>query len=283
MYVATDLHGHTRFSDGRATPEEYVDLRRELGMRVIAITDHDVFTGVRRGAAAASAAGLVLVPAAEITAFFHFGERSAEQVHVLAYFSPDVLVSGRLERTFLYRRGQRVQQKWRDFVMGWLSSLPRDARDALDPDMELGRLPTAEFPALQTMIDRIVLRARPLYEPFRDHHVRFWEGDRETFGWTPEEAIEAIRGDGAIDVVAHPARYRDKEATAAPTPDSKSTKAVTAAALSSCLRKGYTGFSNCFCLFIEKIFHRDLFSLQLHKCCGLFFSKRNYLGVHAAV
>ena len=215
MYVATDLHGHTRFSDGRATPEEYVDLRRELGMRVVAITDHDVFTGVRRGAAAAAAAGLVLVPAAEITAFFHFGEQRAEQVHVLAYFSPDVLVSGRLERTYLYRRGQRVQQKWRDFVMGWLSGLPRDGRDALDPDMELGRLPTAEFPALQTMIDRIVVRARPLYEPFRDHHVRFWEGDRETFGWTPEEAIEAIRGDGAIDVVAHPARYRDKEATAA--------------------------------------------------------------------
>ena len=27
MHVATDLHGHTSFSDGRHTPEEYVDLK----------------------------------------------------------------------------------------------------------------------------------------------------------------------------------------------------------------------------------------------------------------
>ena len=55
MFVATDLHGHTSFSDGRTSPEAYVDFRRELGMRVIAIADHDLFAGVRRGAAAASA------------------------------------------------------------------------------------------------------------------------------------------------------------------------------------------------------------------------------------
>src|SRR5438445_1996683 len=102
MFVATDLHGHTHYSDGRATPEEYIDFRRELGMRVIAIADHDVFGGVRRGAVAASRAGMVLVPAAEITSFFHFGTREAEQVHVLAYFSPDMLAGQRLEQSFLF-------------------------------------------------------------------------------------------------------------------------------------------------------------------------------------
>jgi predicted metal-dependent phosphoesterase TrpH len=45
--------------------------------------------------------------------------------------------------------------------------------------------------------------------------VRFWEEDRELFGWSPEEAIDFIRADGALDVVAHPARYRDKERTLA--------------------------------------------------------------------
>jgi hypothetical protein len=45
--------------------------------------------------------------------------------------------------------------------------------------------------------------------------VRFWEDDRELFGWEPEEAIDFIRADGAVDVVAHPARYRDKERTEA--------------------------------------------------------------------
>lgn len=89
--VATDLHGHTLASDGRATPEEYVDFRRGLGMQVIAIADHDVLASVRRGAQAAARAGMLFLPALEVTSFVHFGTQQAEQVHVLAYFSPDYL------------------------------------------------------------------------------------------------------------------------------------------------------------------------------------------------
>ena len=38
--ITADIHGHTRYSDGRATPEEYVEYRRSIGMRLIAIADH---------------------------------------------------------------------------------------------------------------------------------------------------------------------------------------------------------------------------------------------------
>jgi hypothetical protein len=62
------------------------------------------------------------------------------------------------------------------------------------------------------MFDLILDRKRELFEPFRKRHVAFWD-DAELFSWRPEEAIEAIRADGAVDIVAHPARYRDKEAT----------------------------------------------------------------------
>ena len=213
MYVATDLHGHTSFSDGRATPEAYVDFRRELGMRVVAIADHDVFAGVRRGAAAAALAGMVLVPAAEVTSFLHFGTPAAEQFHVLAYFPPEMLFGRRLEETRLYKRGLRVQHKWREFVLAWLSDLDEGDRAALDPERRIERLPPPEFPALQSMIDLVVRARRPLFEPFRDHHVRFWEDDAELFAWTPEDCIDAIRADGGVDIVAHPARYRDKERT----------------------------------------------------------------------
>ena len=212
MFVATDLHGHTRFSDGRATPEEYVDFRRAMGMRVVAISDHDLFAGVRRGAVVAASAGMTLVPAAEITAHLAFGTAAQEQFHVLAYFPPDVLLGRRLEQTRLYRRGERVQAKWRAFVLEWLDSIDSSDRDAIDPNRDLERLSPSEFPALQSTIDLVVARRRPSFEAFRDHHVRFWD-DAELFGWTPEEAIEAIRDDGATDVVAHPARYRDKERT----------------------------------------------------------------------
>ena len=215
MFVATDLHGHTQFSDGRATPEEYVEFRRQIGMKAIAICDHDVLAAVRRGAQAAERAQMLFIPGMEVTSFLHFGSERAEQFHVLAYFPASFLEGFRLESTSLYRRGLLVQERWRAFVLAWLHALPAEDQEAIDAEKELERLPGPLFPALQSTIDRIVTRRRPLFEAFRDHHVHFWEGteNRDIFGWSPEEAIDAIRGDGAIDIVAHPARYRDKERT----------------------------------------------------------------------
>ena len=213
MFVATDLHGHTFFSDGRATPEEYVEFRRQIGMKAIAIADHDVLAGVRRGAAAARESGMFFIPALEVTSFLHFGTSQAEQFHVLAYYPAHVLEGYGLEQTFLYRRGLRVQAAWKIFVLEWLHGLTIDEQRAIDPDGELENIPAPLFPALQAMILRVVERHRPLFESFRDNHVRFWEEGKELFGWTPEECIEAIRGDGATDIIAHPTRYRDKDRT----------------------------------------------------------------------
>src|SRR5438445_9625081 len=132
---------------------------------------------------AGAQAGMVFLPAAEITTFLRFGTPEAEQFHVLAYFPPDALFGAKLERTFLYRRGLLVQHKWRDFVLDWLDGLAPDDRDAIDPDGSIARLPASEFPALQSTIDLVVRRRRPLFEAFRDRHVRFWADDAELFGW----------------------------------------------------------------------------------------------------
>ena len=37
-----DLHTHTNHSDGRKTPKEVIDEAAEVGLKVLAITDHDV-------------------------------------------------------------------------------------------------------------------------------------------------------------------------------------------------------------------------------------------------
>jgi predicted metal-dependent phosphoesterase TrpH len=42
-----DLHVHTNFSDGKASPEEAVKYAHKVGVR-IAITDHDTFKGIKR-------------------------------------------------------------------------------------------------------------------------------------------------------------------------------------------------------------------------------------------
>lgn len=207
----TDLHGHSRFSDARATPEEYVAFRAARGLRVIALSDHDVLAGVRRAAAAAARAGLLLVPAMECTSFVGLGTPQAEQFHVLAYFPPRLLLDGALERTFLYRRGLQVQRRWREFTLAWLDGLPACDREAIDPEGELPRREAGDFPGLLVFLDLLRARRDGVVQPFIRHHVRFWTEDRALFGWGPEELIDAIRADGAVDIVAHPARYRDKD------------------------------------------------------------------------
>lgn len=216
MFVSTDLHGHTYYSDGRATPEEYVEFRRNLGMKAIAIADHDVLAAVRQGAAAADRAGMLFIPALEVTAHLHYGQSGEEQFHVLAYYPHDVVEGFQLENKQFYQRGLMVQTRWKELVLEWMRKLPAEDREALDPEGELEKLPPPLFPALQSMILRIIEKRRPLFEAFRDHHVLFWHSDgpnKDLFGWTPEEAIDAIQADGAVDVIAHPTRYRDKERT----------------------------------------------------------------------
>jgi len=216
MFVSTDLHGHTYYSDGRATPDEYVEFRRSLGMKAIAIADHDVLAAVRAGAIAAERAQMLFIPALEVTAHINYGQSGEEQFHVLAYYTHDILEGFQLENTVFYRRGLQVQARWKDFVLTWMSTLPREDREALDPEGELEKLPPPLFPALQSTILRIIERKQPLFEAFREHHISFWSSagsNKDLFGWTPEETIEAIRADGAVDVVAHPTRYRDKDRT----------------------------------------------------------------------
>lgn len=41
-----DLHVHTNISDGSETPAETVKYARSLGLRAIAVTDHDSINGV---------------------------------------------------------------------------------------------------------------------------------------------------------------------------------------------------------------------------------------------
>lgn len=76
-----DLHLHTTASDGHLAPEALVARVAEAGVTVMAVTDHDTVAGIERAEAAATAAGLRLIPGIEITAV-----EDGRDVHVLGYF-----------------------------------------------------------------------------------------------------------------------------------------------------------------------------------------------------
>jgi predicted metal-dependent phosphoesterase TrpH len=62
-----DLHAHTTSSDGHWTPEGLVDDAAGLGIRVLAVTDHDTVAGIPEAQAAAQQRGVALIPGVEVT------------------------------------------------------------------------------------------------------------------------------------------------------------------------------------------------------------------------
>ncbi|MCX5726512.1 MAG: PHP domain-containing protein [Candidatus Saganbacteria bacterium] len=65
--MSADLHIHTTFSDGTATPEEVVRLAKKADLKTIAITDHDVVDGIEIAASAGRDAGIEVIPGVEFT------------------------------------------------------------------------------------------------------------------------------------------------------------------------------------------------------------------------
>lgn len=66
MSVRADLHIHTTASDGTWTPAELITEAQKQQLGLIAVTDHDSVANVAEAMTLAAAAGITLLPAAEI-------------------------------------------------------------------------------------------------------------------------------------------------------------------------------------------------------------------------
>jgi predicted metal-dependent phosphoesterase TrpH len=83
-----DLHMHTFYSDGRAAPEEVLRHAASIGLKTIAITDHDNTNGAREALPLAAQLGLELIPAIEFTSRwdgYHWVD-GGDDIDVLGYF-----------------------------------------------------------------------------------------------------------------------------------------------------------------------------------------------------
>jgi predicted metal-dependent phosphoesterase TrpH len=83
-----ELHMHSTYSDGSASPEKLLRHAVKIGLSVVAITDHDNARGARVAVPAAAKLGIELIPAIEFTSrwggvYTPDGEIDAD---VLGYF-----------------------------------------------------------------------------------------------------------------------------------------------------------------------------------------------------
>lgn len=75
-----DLHTHSTASDGTCTPTELVERAASVGIRVLALTDHDTLAGIPEAKDAGCRLGVTVVPGIELSANWQ-----GTDIHVLGY------------------------------------------------------------------------------------------------------------------------------------------------------------------------------------------------------
>jgi len=196
--VKADLHLHTTASDGRLEPGEIVSLAIQVGLDVIAITDHDTINGVVPALDAASAAhSLKVIPGVEINTDVARGE-----VHILGYFIDytDKKFTATLQKLQDSRRGraQKMIAKLSDLGMkiDWqrVSELAQDGT-VCRPHVAQALFEKGYVRSEKEAFDKYIGHNGPAYV--------------ERYKSLPEEAVKLILDAQGLPVLAHPADIAD--------------------------------------------------------------------------
>lgn len=196
-----DLHLHTTHSDGSLPPTEVVKLAHAAGVSALAITDHDILTGIPEATAAAQEFGMELVPGIEISS--RFGD---QELHILGYFLDwqDPLLDQRLRtlRESRHRRNPRIVELLQ--ALGY--PITYDEVRAVAGSDSVGRPHIARVlmdkgivSSAKEAFDRFLANGKPAYVP------------RELP--PPEEAIRWIKEAKGLAVLAHPTWVKATEGT----------------------------------------------------------------------
>lgn len=107
-----DLHLHTTHSDGSRPPAEVVALAHKVNVRTLAITDHDILSGIPEAVEAAKPLGIDVIAGVEISSRF-----DDDELHILGYFldrtDPDLLARLNSLRQSRHRRNPQIVERLR--------------------------------------------------------------------------------------------------------------------------------------------------------------------------
>lgn len=198
-----DLHTHTVYSDGTFTPQELLELARDRGLDVVAVTDHDTTNGLLEAMAAGAEMGIEVVPGVEFSTV-----RDGEGIHVLCYFmdpsDPQLMAELQRLRDDRFNRGGRMVRKLQE--LGYPITFERVR--------EIARGGNIIRPHVaQALVEAGVVGT--LDDAFSDELIG--SGGRayvEKHALHPLEAITLIHRAGGACVLAHPGTWRE----AAPVP-----------------------------------------------------------------
>lgn len=188
-----DLHLHSTASDGRFTPEEVVRKAAELGLTVIALSDHDTVDGIAPALLAAkNFPQLQVIPAIEIST-----ETAEGEVHILGYFidytNRELTATLAQFRNSRQTRAQRMIDKLEKLGIhvDWQRVLEIAGAGSIGrPHIARAMLEKGYITSMQDAFTKYLGHGGPAYV----------ERDK----MTPAEAVELVLRHKGLPVLAHP-------------------------------------------------------------------------------
>jgi predicted metal-dependent phosphoesterase TrpH len=196
-----DLHLHTTHSDGSQAPAEVVRLAHEAGVSALAITDHDITTGLPEAIAAGQELGIEIIPGIEISS--RHGE---SELHVLGYFIKwqDAQLNARLMtlRESRHRRNPKIIE----LLQAAGIDITYDEVRAVAGSDSVGRPHIARV----LMDKKVVTTAKEAFDRFlAEGKAAYVPRDLPA----PVDAIRWIKEAGGLAVLAHPTWVKTTEGT----------------------------------------------------------------------
>lgn len=198
--MSSDLHMHTRCSDGLLNPEELVEAAKAAGLNYIAITDHDTVNGICQlyEAGLYPAKGIKIIPGIEFSA-----HHETQEIHILGY-NIDIydknltdrlndVVEGRWDR--FSNMVKRLQEMEYDISETDVLEIAGDSTSISRSHIAQALVKKGYFPTVKDCFDEVLEKGRPAYVSH--------------FLLEPEEIIDLIKQSGGIPVLAHPKLIKD--------------------------------------------------------------------------
>ncbi len=201
-----DIHLHTHYSDGRATPAEILHYAADIGLKVVSITDHDNLNAYPEAANVAASLGLELIPGIEFTTRWDVclpadPHSSYEDADLLGYFFDP-------HNTALQAFAHRAQE---DLFERIHECCQRITQDGYPIDMDDLRQENPRYPGTTQLLHALIRKnLAPDWNAGLAIFHTHWR--RVRLCQVPiKEAIAALHAAGGIAILAHPVAFDCQE------------------------------------------------------------------------
>ncbi len=191
--MCVDLHTHSIYSDGTATPEELVQLAAALNLHTLAITDHDTIEGCSESLDAGNRYGVQIISGLEVSCM-----HGPFSLHILGYgFDPeDAMLQQKLHRL------QEGRQQRNRKILARLAELGIEIHeDELRNDSVCGLAGRPHIARL--LVAKNIVSS--MDHAFRLYLAKGKPAYAERFCFSAGETIDFIHKAGGVAVLAHPA------------------------------------------------------------------------------